>query len=314
MKKIAALLLLICTAMPASAVTPAQAIEMANPSAVEMKIIGSCLLVPRISHYLPVAWLETSPKGNYSEITAISPSESSTGALRQSLHETNYAARVLAFTNTAWRTSTIAESYGQQVCDISDSYQGGPIEAPSSNFPCESLAQSAAKQQTNEVRYAVPLQGFMTSAYDSALDDGWLTGCRDKARVDQAVAANMRCESASLPLSLNIGGSEAKALEALSCVGRWGSLIPRQARGIGATDAAASAMAAYRAMSTAKSHLGRIPFALDTGGGKFQQTAPGVSSAFIPGTLPLPGNVANSNDRKYAWIYWRKVSCCPKPF
>ncbi len=294
------------------AMDPLSAINRANPSIMEWRIVGACSIIPpriRVEHWIPVAWVETSPSGDSSLISGLSTRDGKSSSIRQSGLESSSAARVLNFTTPLWKMSKLALTHVEQVCTVEDSHVPAPIDPSGILAGCDgsSIIENAMSQIDGILQ--VSLMGMMTIAYDSTKDSGWLSGCRDKAKVDEAVAADLRCNIDMLDSNLNQGGIGNALLAGRNCIGRWGSLYPRQARDIGPTGPVASVKAAYRAMSTARDHLGRISYPVDVMG-KFQQSYPSVSSSFRPGDKPLPANATLNPDRSYGWIYWRKVRCC----
>ncbi len=292
-------------AMAASAATPLDAINTANPSIVEWEIIGACPMGGRlIRHWIPLAWTETSPAGQSFITGASSQPLEPTSVLRTSGLESSVAARVFSFSNPLWRASIIANSYQQQVCNISDAHASAtPDPYPSGNCAAPSALRAALSS-------AFPLQGLLAESYSSNADPGWLSGCRDQARVDEAVDAQVRCDTEHLGPAMQPGGARAAAIAARNCLGRWGSLYPRQSRDIGLTGGAASAKAAYRAMSTARDHVGTLPYPVDTKG-KMQMARPWISEGFRPGVKPLPSPADKApQNKQFAWIYWRQVTCC----
>lgn len=306
-----ALLLVIglLSASHSHAIDPFSAINKSDPATVEWRVVGKCLITPRVQHWIPVAWVETSPAGNFSYIDGVPTSEEKTSVLRSSGLESSSSARVLNFTNDLWRSSNIANAYQQQVCNVWDAAVPAMLEIPSGGSECESVITIKAALRQLEIVFRAATPPFMLLAYDSSTDTGWTSGCRDKALVDAAVAANMRCSTDMLSSTLQPGGAAASALAQQNCIGRWGSVIPRQSREIGLTGPLASAKTALRAMSTARVHLDKFPYPVDTNG-KMQLAAPVVSRSFAPGDSPLPSSIQPNAERRYGWIYWRKVTCC----
>ena len=284
MKRIISLFLFLACTLSAHAIDSMSALNLSNPAIVQWKIIGSCYVGQIIQHWIPVAWVETSPTGA-SFVDGYGKSTDKASMLRTSGHESSMSARVLNVTDSLWKQSQIANSY-EKVCDISAANAGSASESTGGCSSAMNFGQFSAG-------------GDFEEAYDSTTDPGWLTGCRDKQKVEAAVAANVHCS----PDNLNSG------LTSSNCLGRWGSIIPRQAREIGLIGAAASAKTAFRSMSTARHHFSRISYAVDAFG-QMQQALPSMSPGFFPGTLPLPGNVTLPADRRIAWIYWRLVMCC----
>lgn len=288
----------------AQKLSPLEAINRSNPAIVDYKIIGAC---PRggllVQHWIPVAWTESAPAGQ-SSIAGVREAAENTSALRTSGLESSVSTRVLNFSNWLWKRSNIARSYGNRVCSISDADVPAGI-TPYDTSDCASfgavLASIATVALVNE---------DIREVYTSRADPGWVSGCRDKSRVDEAVTAQVRCDTEHLGAALQPGGARAAAVAARDCVGGWGSLIPRQSREIGLTGGMASAKACFRAMSTAREHLGVVPYPVATDG-KMQQALPEISDGFHPGQRPLPSPADRIPDsRRASWIYWRRVQCC----
>ncbi len=306
-----ALLLLVgfLGAAPAMAIDPLSAVNRADPATVQWRIIGQCMLTPLVEHWIPLAWVETSPSGQHSFIDGVTATDGRTSVLRSATLESSSSARIMNFTNGLWRSSNIANAYQQQVCNVSDAaVPAAPEPFPVSSDCNSGLSIAAGLQQFDNLFRSVTTP-LMTLAYDSSRDSGWASGCRDKSKVEEATAVSMRCDTDMLASELQPGGSAAGAAAAKNCLGRWGSVIPRQSREIGLSGPLASAKTAYRAMSTARSHLGRFPYPVDTNG-KMQLAAPNPSPSFRPGDRPLPASIVPNGARTYAWIYWRKVQCC----
>jgi hypothetical protein len=293
----------------AVALDPLSAINRSDPATVEWRVVGQCLLTPRVEHWIPLAWVETSPSGNFSFISGVPTSDGKTSVLRSAGLESSSSARILNFTNSLWRSSNIANTYQQQVCNVSDAMAPAMLDSIQGGSDCESVATISGAMRQLDTLFRAATPAFMTLAYDSGRDPGWLSGCRDKSQVEAATSANMRCITDMLSPSLQPGGDSASAAAQRNCIGRWGSLIPRQSREIGLTGPLASAKTAYRAMSTARVHLDRFPYPVD-GNGKMQLAAPATSGSFRPGDNPLPSAAQPNSERRYGWIYWRKVSCC----
>jgi hypothetical protein len=145
-------------------------------------------------------------------------------------------------------------------------------------------------------------------AYASELDAlNWRTGCRDLTNPALALLAG--------PSACLWSRVDARPGRDSYCLERWGSLIPRQMRDIGPNPLLYSAKTALRGMSVARDQIGNFPFPVDTDG-QLQQAYPALSACFRVGQLPLPqaplsGRPALvSPDGRYAWIYWRRATCC----
>lgn len=301
--------LLVIVANQARALDPLSAINRSDPATVQWRIVGQCLFTPRVEHWIPLAWVETSPSGQSSHIDGIRTSDSKTSALRLAGLESSSAARVLDFSNTLWRSSNIAIAHQQMVCNVEDAMVPVAIETGYPRTNCEDGLSVAASIRQFDLSFHTGLLPFLNTGYDSARDTGWSSGCRDKPQIEEAVTADMRCDTDFLSSELQPGGSAGQKAAGKFCLGKWGSLIPRQSREIGLTGPLASAKTAFRAMSTARHHLGTFPYPVDQSG-KMQLAAPGVSGSFVPGSKPLPSAIQPNAERTYGWIYWRKVSCC----
>lgn len=278
----------------ASAISSLDAINMSNPEMVQWRKLGKCgFMGTLITHRIPLAWTETSP-GGPAFITGVPQGqESKSGFLRLSGLDTGSESSVFLFTQSLWMDSQIANSYNQRVCPISSATvpSGGGFGGAAS---CEAPQQSMDSSD----------DGSIIVGYDSRRDPGWKSGCRDDAIVKQNMANNLRCFTSNMSPNLMANSSDTQN----SCIGNWGSLYPRQGREIGLTGAVASAKTAYRAMSTARDHLGSIPFPVDQAG-LMQQSMPTRSPGFSPGQRPISGSQDAAN-KHYAWIYWRQVICC----
>lgn len=294
---------------PAQAIDPLSAINRADPATVEWRIVGQCMFTPRVEHWIPLAWIETSPSGLQSFIDGVSVADGKTSVLRSAGLESSSSSRVLNFSNSLWKSSNIANAHQQQVCNVWDAAVQSIPEPSLSNSNCESGSSIAAGLKQFDALFRSATTPLMSLAYDSGHDSGWASGCRDKNQVEQATNANMRCDTDMLAPELQPGGNAASSAASKNCIGRWGSLIPRQSREIGLTGPLASAKTAFRAMSTARSHLDRFPYPVDQNG-KMQLAAPNTSPSFRPGDRPLPASIQPNGARTYAWIYWRKVTCC----
>ena len=311
LKQLALCILVVGGVTSAQAMDPLSAINKANSSILQWRVVGVCSIYPpriRVEHWIPLAWVETSPSGDSSLISGLSSRDGKSSLIRQSGLESSSSVRVLDFTTPLWKLSNLALTHLDQVCRVEDAHAPAIAEPFGMITGCDgqNIIENAMSQLDGVLQ--VSLLGLMTVAYDSTKDSGWLSGCRDKSKVDHAVAENLRCTTDMLDASLQPGGAN-PLLESKNCVGKWGSLYPRQARDIGPTGPIASVKAAYRALSTARDQLGRIQYPIDTNG-KFQQSFPSVSSSFQPGDKPLPANASMSTERQYGWIYWRKVRCC----
>lgn len=138
----------------------------------------------------------------------------------------------------------------------------------------------------------------------------WRTGCRDVSLTNMLQSNAFTC---GLNGVATLGGRVNSPLGSLigadACIGSWGPLYPRQMRTRGPTQVLASAVAAYRSMSVARTDTLTFPFPVGTDG-KMQQAYPLVSFCGKVGATPLPLTTHPSPDGAMGWIYWRPVSCC----
>jgi len=138
----------------------------------------------------------------------------------------------------------------------------------------------------------------------------WRTGCRDTTLLDVLRSNGWTCGAEGVAEFAGTAEPLARLLGEDACIGKWGPNFPRQMRTRGPDEVRASAIAAYRAMSSARTDLQTFPYPVDTGG-KLQQAYPDVSQCVrIGSSAVLPGDMRRSTDGAYGWIYWRPVSCC----
>ncbi len=138
----------------------------------------------------------------------------------------------------------------------------------------------------------------------------WRTGCRDESVIKMLQSNGFTCGASGLAEYL---GGTPEPVTALigkdACIGNWGPHYPRQMRTRGPNQLLSSAIAAYRAMSVARTETQTFPFPVDTLG-KIQLAYPKVSACVRVGKLPLPNDMSPSTDGAMGWIYWRPVTCC----
>lgn len=301
------LLLSLFTALPVHAqdqkLKPIDAINKANPAIVDWKIIGTCKVGELVQHWIPVAWTETAPSGQ-SFIEDVREVTEKTSVLRTAGLESSSSARVFNFSNLLWKRSNIARAYNNRVCQISDASVPGSVES------FDTTDCPSANTVLREIRKVALLTPDIEEAYTSRADPGWTSGCRDKAHIEESVRMQVRCDAEALSSHLQSPGTNATLLAARNCIGKWGSLYPRQSRNIGLFSSEASAKSVLRAMSTSRDHLGVVPYLVDLQG-KMQMASPHQSPGFLVGVHPLPPPADQlPMDRKAGWIYWRQVRCC----
>jgi hypothetical protein len=156
------------------------------------------------------------------------------------------------------------------------------------------------------------LGGYSLSLRYSSEADAlqWRTGCRDMNLVDLLRSNGWTCSAEGAAQLAGSAEPLARLLGADACIGTWGPNFPRQMRTRGPDEVRSSAIAAYRAMSIARTDLGTFPYPVDTLG-KLQQAYPGVSQCVRIGASPvLPSDMRRSPDGAYGWIYWRPTLCC----
>lgn len=144
--------------------------------------------------------------------------------------------------------------------------------------------------------------------YDTALDVlNWRTGCRDLGlNLSSAVA----CDSAVSGTASKLGISGLGKMD--TCVGKWGSLYPRQLRSVQMADILAAAMSAYRALHISSFTLGTNPYD-GSQNGKLQFVYPDASLCFHPGepsAREIESQVQISDNGMYGFLWWVRVSCC----
>ncbi|MEE8056760.1 MAG: hypothetical protein V3T17_02825 [Pseudomonadales bacterium] len=143
-----------------------------------------------------------------------------------------------------------------------------------------------------------------TLIYDSGSDVAWKTGCRDIILATVAVGAEMRCRIPTSYIS-NTFISD--------CMGKWGSVYPRQMIQKNDNPIIASAMAAYRAIHLSAFSLDTFPYSASATLGKLQMVSPYVSVGFAPGSAPLDKQLLFFPAREaatYTYVWWVPVTCC----
>jgi hypothetical protein len=156
------------------------------------------------------------------------------------------------------------------------------------------------------------LSGYSLSLRYSSEADAlqWRTGCRDFGLVNLLRSNGWTCSAAGGAEFPGAPALAARLLGADACIGAWGPNFPRQMRTRGPDEVRSSAIAAYRALSLARTDLATFPFPVDTTG-KLQQAYPAVSQCVRIGETPvLPSDMRRSSDGAYGWIYWRPTLCC----
>jgi hypothetical protein len=285
----------------AQAESPMEMINKADSGIFDWQLSFRCgrrLRHITVKHWIPVAYVETSPS-TQSYLDGQSKAATPAGMSRQSGLESAAHVRVFTIQDPLWQTSKLALSKGGLVCSVHDAWGGAGQGTWLPAQQCDvDLGAFAALAATSLAATA----GMLAESYNSSMDPGWVSGCRDAAKVQQAMASQLRCTNAMMADSLQHNSPDTHM-----CFGNWGNLYPRQAREIGMTGATAAAKTAYRAMSTAKEHLGVLPFPVDAGG-KMQQVNPQRGGQILPGqTVPHANNSPNA---QYGFLYWRHVTCC----
>jgi len=266
-----------------------------DPSCTRVQIQGPCFCGARpcglrVRMYVPVALVETVRAPGDSLLAVPGAAVAEAAGTVSSSHA--------ALDNTAeahaWLLGNAAWLFSGQLpclrCQPSDARLPPPPASTLSDWMCDP-ASAVVQALTGNVQSGLgPL--LPSLAYASEADAvNWRTGCRDLLAID------------------TWSGQLAAGL------GRWGPLYPRQMRDLGTPPVVYSAKTAYRALSIAREQLGTFPFPVDLAG-RMQQAYPAVSTCFDIGEQPLPQApaserpVATSGDGRYAWFYWRPVSCC----
>jgi|SRR5579871_1575989 len=138
----------------------------------------------------------------------------------------------------------------------------------------------------------------------------WRTGCRDLSLVNLLSANGWTCTAQGSAGFLGTPEPLARLLGEDACIGLWGPNFPRQMRTRGPDEVRAAAIAAYRAMSLARTDLQTLNYPVDTLG-KMQQAYPAISQCVRVGaSATLPSDMRRSPDGAYGWIYWRPAVCC----
>ena len=153
------------------------------------------------------------------------------------------------------------------------------------------------------------LEGYALSLRYSSEADAlqWRTGCRDMNLIDVLRSNGWTCGAEGAADFAGTPEALASLLGEDACIGTWGPNFPRQMRTRGPDEVRSSAIAAYRAMSLARTDLQTFPYPVDTAG-KLQQAYPAVSQCVRIGSSPvLPSDMQRSRDGAYGWIYWRPV-------
>ncbi len=257
-------------------------------------VVGQCLCAGapcglRVEQFVPVAFVETTRRPGDSLLA---------GAL----------ANLLSPTVAGTASSSLSDTDNTAEAHVW-SLPAGPLPG----VPCLGCAPLPVPAGVAAVAAAAARVGMPTLVYASEVDAfNWRTGCRDLADpAIQVAALQWRCAAAAA------AGFDAGAAPPY-CLGRWGLMVPRQMRDIGPTPPLYSAKTAMRAMSIAREQLGTLPYPVDAAG-KLQQVYPAPSACFRVGQLPLPQApdsprpVVRSTDGRYAWLYWRRSSCCMGP-
>ena len=137
----------------------------------------------------------------------------------------------------------------------------------------------------------------------------WRTGCRDISLTKMLQSNAFTCTVAGIAAFVGTPEPIATLLGQDACIGNWGPLYPRQMRTRGPTQIQASAIAAYRSMSVARTDMETFPYPVDTTG-KMQIAYPQISQCTKVGSVPMSPTMKASFDGAFGWIYWRPVACC----
>lgn len=319
LQKLAASLLFFA-AFQAHSVDPLTLINSTPGSCVDWKFKGMCsplVPIPRIEHNIPVAYVEVMPGATQTLLDVNIPplmvkqftiDGMVTGSVvgQNSSGGTNntFESSALLVSKLLWETSRHAILRKPFLCPFESAF--APFSVGELASVWDQIKESDTCPLPNPAAFFSGDTVFLTKGYSTSGDvNNWRTGCRDKGASNAIMEGKINCVA-----GVNIGGGPADA-----CVGRWGSLYPRQMREIGLDTVTASAKTAYRALSNGRS-TGYLPFRVDPGL-IFAQTSPKYSQCFPAGTNPLPTQasgaarpVSVSSSGKYGYVVWRRVSCC----
>ncbi|MEM0173343.1 MAG: TraU family protein [Sulfolobaceae archaeon] len=275
----------------------------ANAGDVDWKIIGVCIkyehghpvIAPRISMWLPLLIIETPNKFAYSKI----------GIVKQVLQA------IGAITNKANITS------GSITADSSHPMQFR--EAHIIGFPLKAFEIMHPKP-----KYCNAPTTDMFPYYISELDMLNWRQTADQSTVTRYLASFFQslnlCGLANLPSNIinSLGGNVGGVSLGNMCIGNWATLYPRvgfvdqQSEVVGsAVDAVRSVSWDSYANNQPRIDIAPIPISVSTFSDKIQMAKPSKQNAMYIGTnFKEWDNNLVSKDGYYAWIYWKKFTCC----
>jgi hypothetical protein len=309
--------------------TPMQLAARFDRTCARQIVVGACKWPPRkrIFMYVPVAYVETTAQPGESTVRspALLPllaAGLSGPVLSQSRGATDTTAEAHVYTLPDRLVLSAGLGPVNMVCTPSDAilpHPQGPADTASfltrdaSCGPIGQVAQNMSQALLGAFDATVS-EALCTPkpVYLSEIDvPNWRTGCGDAALSALMTAHSLTCEGANGALDfIGVGQAFGSLIGPDACLGKWGPLYPRQMRDRGNNPVAASARAAYRALSLARQSFGSLPFPVGLDG-RMQQVYPKASLCFPPGVplpTPLVGNV--SDNGVYGWVYWRPATCC----
>ena len=297
-----------------------------DPQCSNYAIVGYCYCpyTPcawAVAHFVPVSFIETVRKSGETMVAAVDFSQMTLamGATFQSLvrqinqegmdnsfeaHNYNLPEKLLQY---ATACMTCKPSYAEQpYMDSSGGYlgnYGGGL--------CGNLVNFTKQISKFTDIGGNPLAGYnMKMFYASEADVlHWRTGCRDLSLTNLLKSNAFTCTAAGIADLIGSAEPIAKWLGADACIGNWGPLYPRQMRTRGPTQIQASAIAAYRSISVARTDTQTFPYSVDTNS-KLQIAYPQLSKCTKVGSIPMNLTMKASTDGAFGWIYWRPVACC----
>lgn len=294
-----------------------------DPTCLQYMILGYCYCGPYpcgylVRHWLPVAFVET-VKGIGD--TLVSPTTTPLTGTRVKENEAQ------GFEVRIWEIPEILKRLVMpEACMLcSDGY------AKANNAGSKTMSQLKKFTEQANVACGGPTteavqalikkavekatDGMLKLVYDSELDPvNWRTGCRDLPISHALAFIPVACATGSVLDTINqIGGINLTnpIPGADFCVGKWGSVLPRQYRAQGLTEFVGSGMAAYRALHIAAYTLNTFDYEVSTAG-KLQPVFPHPSKCFFPGDSPFTVDLGRltSPNGNYGYIYWVPVTCC----
>jgi hypothetical protein len=263
-----------------------------------------------VRHYQPVAFLEVIGSAADSLFSYGGTGFPVGASIRDGGDDTYFDVRIWEFTDFI-----LDPAFGYQHCKMVG-VNAAKRQAPVLPSKISSLAGSACAPTTNlmqlalnKINNAINLCFTPRLVYDSTIDVGWDTGCRDLA---QAATFGPACAA------INAGGSLTSSLASgltnslgTTCVGSWGSVFPRSQAYNHTDPNVGSAMAAYRAVSLAydMSLFEFNPLASQV---KMQQVSPNYTLGFKPGSIAADASLRcpASITGRYGYVYWVPVSGC----